>query len=534
MKHQAIWKNETIVFTVVVLLLGIVFRFSYLNSKVYWIDEVHTSLRASGYSRTEFVEQAPEGKIVEIAELQKFQQLTPERNFIAGIRAISSSEHSPLYYVLTRLGMEFFGSSINVTRGVAAFLSLLLFPSVYWLSWELFNSQIVSLIATAFVAVSPLQILYAQEAREYSLFAVTIVFASAVFLRVFFPRDSQYRKNWHWYSLAVALGLYTQPLFLYVIIAHGIYLAAITKFKKSVLWQYAIATGLGILLFLPWILVFIFNGDGVGMWIERDLPLNFWLQRWMLNLSAAFFDWQTVYSERLFDVEKVQDFTFNYTNPIAFLIVAIAALMVYCCYFLLTNASYGSSLFLLLLIIVPATILALPDLISGGQRSTIARYLIAVPLGFQLIVAYCIGTKISSLKTHSWQRQLWRVICVFTITLSVVCSWQMIQSATWWNKYSSYYNAEVAQIINQAQSPLVISNVKRISRSTSLSHQLNKNARFLLLKESNDIPAIEDNNFTDIFLFRPYPNFLQKLQQNNAYNIEPIFAKGHLYKLTIK
>lgn len=534
MKQKAIAKDWTTIFLTIVLLLGVFLRFNYLDSKVYWIDEVHTSLRASGYSRTEFVEDASEGKIVSIAELHKFQKLTPERNFIAGIKAISSSEHSPLYYVLARLGMELFGSSINVTRGVAAIFSLLLFPAMYWLAQELFNSRIISLVTVGLVAVSPIQILYAQEAREYSLFAVTIALASAVFLRTFNKKKRENSFSWQWYSIAVAIGLYTQPLFLSVMIAHGIYIVVVNNFKwYRPIKNYLLATALGIFLFIPWILVFIFNDDGVGMWIERDLPLKFWIQRWILNISATFFDWQVIYPERLFDVEQVQDFVVNFNGVFLILLAAIFCLIIYSIYFLLSNASLKNSFFILLLIGVPAVALGLPDLILGGQRSTVARYVMGIPLGIQLIVAYCISTKISCLNYANWQRFFWRGILVITVTLSLVCSWQMIQAPTWWNKYSSYYNAEVANIINKTEKPLIISNVKRISRSTSLSYQLKDNAKFLLLEESNNIPTIP-NTFTSIFLFRPYPDFLQKLQQNNSYIIEPVFVKGHLYKLDFK
>ena len=535
MKQKAILTNWTAFFIVIVLLLGVFFRFTNLEGKVYWIDEVHTSLRASGFSRTEFVELAPRGKIISIEELHQFQKPNSERNFIAAIKAISSSEHSPLYYVLARVGIDLFGSSINVTRGVAAFLSLFLFPCVYWLSQELFNNRFISLVITALTAVSPLQILYAQEAREYSLLAVTLALSCAIFLR-FVNRKSSFgypnKFNWWWYGLSVALGLYTHPLFVLVMISHGIYTVIVNGFRWGrLLRQYVFATALGILLFIPWILVFIFNEDGVGMWIERDIPLVFWLQRWLLNISATFFDLQTIYAERFFDVENVRDFQLSLNIVSGLLIGFVFLLIVYSTYFLITHNSQKSSFFIILLIGVTALGLGVPDLLFGGQRSTVARYIMAVYLGIQIIVGYCIGTNIISANSRNWQRQFWRIIFVLTITLGIVSSWQMLQSKTWWNKYSSYYNAEVAAIINRTEKPLIISNAKRISRSTSLSYQLRENARFLLLDEE-DTYIPEYTQFSKIFLFRPFPDFLQQLQQNNLYAIEPVFTKGHLYQLT--
>ena len=87
-KKTKLFNNWLNILAIAILLLGIGLRFTNLDGKVYWIDEVHTSLRASGYTRSEFVEQAPVGQIVGIEELQTFQRLTPDRNFGVGVKAI--------------------------------------------------------------------------------------------------------------------------------------------------------------------------------------------------------------------------------------------------------------------------------------------------------------------------------------------------------------------------------------------------------------------------------------------------------------
>ena len=523
MKLNSVADRLTLLFLAIAIAAGVGLRFTNLEGKVYWIDEVHTSLRAAGYSRAEFVDLAPSGEIFGIEELQKFQQLTPERGLDAGIEAIASSEHSPLYYVLARVGMELFGANPGVTRGVAAALGLLLLPAMYWLCQELFKSQFISLTVTALAAASPIQILYSQEAREYSLLAVTIAVASALFWRM--SRDKAIK--WWWYGIAIALGFYTQPLFLLVVMAHGVYALIISSLSWSELVKkYLKATALGIVLFIPWLLVFIFNEDGVGMWIERDIPLHLWLQRWLLNISATFFDWQAVYQERFFDVEKVADFVLP-GSAIA-VMALFAILLLYCVYFLLRYEDVALSLFLLTLMGVVALALALPDLIFGGQRSTVARYIIGIPLVIQIFVGYCLASNIAA--QRGIIKQLWRFMLLFLVTISLLCSWKMVQSPTWWNKYSSYYNPQVAEIINQAPQPLIISNRKRISRSTSLSYELKDNAKFLLLDEEATLPEI--SNSYDVFLFRPYPEFLQRLQ-DEGYAIDSIFVPGHLYRLVL-
>ncbi|MGV2827219.1 glycosyltransferase family 39 protein [Myxosarcina sp. GI1(2024)] len=528
MNFSKLRRDRKIIWVLVVLLLGIWLRFAHLERQVYWIDEVHTSLRAAGYSRAEFVELAPTESIIGIEELQKFQQLIPERNFFAGVKAIASSEHSPLYYVLARLGMELFRSSVGVTRGVAALISLLAFPGIYLLAKKLFNSSLVGLIAVALVAVSPFHLLYAREAREYSLLTVTILVTSWALLRAIERGGKSY---WSWYGLSVALSLYAHPLAVFVLLAHGIYVAIATKFSWSKLKAYSLASGLGILLFSPWIVVFIVNGDGVGSWIEREIELSVWLQRWLLNLSSVFFDLQVAYGDRLFDIEQGRDVILRFDNSINYLIIPVILFIVYAIYYLIRRASNSAWLFILLLIGCTALGLGLPDLISGGQRATIGRYIIPVYIGIKLAAAYCLASKITAVKSSEWQRYLWRLITISLISLGIWSSWAIVRSPTWWNKYSSFYNPQIAAIINRSNNPLIIGNTNRISRVTSLSYLLNDEAEFLLVTKNSQLPEIGDRD--NIFLFRPYGELIETMRADERYTLEPLYL-DYLWRVNYK
>ena len=518
-KFRFNWLNT---FVLIILLLGIGLRFTNLDRQVYWIDEVHTTLRASGFTRREFVKQAPKDSIVEIEDLHQFQELHPDRNFLVGVKAIASSEHSPLYYVLARLGMEIGGSSTVVTRGVAAIISLLAFPGIYYLSLELFGSSVVGLVAIALVAVSPFHLLYAREAREYSLLTVTIIWSCWAFLRAI---KHQTKRDWGIYAVSLALGLYAHPLAILVVISHGLYLAIIHKFRwcKS-LSNYLISLGVGILLFSPWIYVFIVNGDGLGEWTGRDIGLTTLLQRWILNLTSIFFDLQVGYGDRLFDVEAGNDIVLDYSNPVNYLIIPVLSFIVYAFYYLIRHTPRQTRLFMVLLTSFTAITLGLPDLISGGQRSTVGRYIIAVYIGIQLATAYCLGDRIAAIKSDRKIQILWRIITVVLISLGLWCCFNIAAAETWWNKYSSYYNSQAAKIINQSSNPLVISNTERISRLTSLSYLLEDKTKFLLLAKDAEIPNnLNLESFQDIFLFRPYDELINKINQHSDYVLDRIF-----------
>ncbi len=525
MKFSGNWITISVI---IILLLSIGLRFTNLDQKVYWIDEVHTSLRVSGYTRNEFVEQAPVAKVIDLEELQKFQRLTSERNFGVGVKAIASSEHSPLYYVLARLGMEWLGSSLTVTRGVAAVISLLSFPCMYFLAQELFASTLVGMLAVALMAVSPFHLLYAQEAREYSLLTVTMLFSCWTFLKAIRGRK---KGSWALYAVSVALGLYAHPLALFVFVAHGIYAAIVGKFSgNKLLTNYVFASGIGIVLFSPWIWVFIFNGDGVGGWIQRAIPLTTWLQRWCLNLSSVFFDLQVGYNDRLFNVETGQDIPLDYSNSITYTLIPILLLIAYSLYYLVRRGNKSASIFILLLIGATAICLGLPDLISGGQRSTISRYIIPVHLGIELAVAYCLASKITAIKSSHRQRTLWQLITIALISGGIWCCGNIVTAKAWWNKYSSYYNPQIAKIIEQSSQPLILGNTERISRLTSLSYLVPKQTKFMLFTE--DIQQVEiPLGFSDVFLFKPYEELIQSIQQSTTAQIEPIEPTQSLWQI---
>ena len=169
----------------VILVMGIFFRFANLENKVYWIDEGYTSGRISGYTESEFIQEFGCGQIKEIKSLQKYQRINAEKTVFDTVKgwALEESQLTPLYFVAARFWVKLFGDSIAVTRSLSAVFSVLALPCMYWLCLELFESSVTAWLAVAIIAVSPFQIVYAQEARPYSLFVMLILLSSAVLLR---------------------------------------------------------------------------------------------------------------------------------------------------------------------------------------------------------------------------------------------------------------------------------------------------------------------------------------------------------------
>lgn len=513
-------------FLITLLILGIFFRLVNLGQKVYWYDETFTSLRISGYTEAELVREFSDGREIGVEELQKYQRPNTERGLADTIQslAIEDPQHVPLYYVLARFWMQWFGNSLTVARSLPALISLLAFPSIYWLCIELFESPLTGRIATALIAISPFHLLFAQESREYSLWTVMTLLASAALL---WANRVNTKFSWSIYAATVTVGLYSHLSFVLVAVGHGIYILMTEKFRLSKrLIAYMLASLGGLLAFLPWLLVVIRGAARIPSLLGKNSgkPILFFLERWTINVSSIFVDTE-----------------FSYRGK-RFLILIVLGLVVYSIYFLSRRASKKSFLFIALLISITASALIVPDFVKQSFRSVTSRYMIPCYLGIQVAVSYLLATQITSISTNFKEQKFWQIILVTLLSGGVLSCIVISQSDTWWNKGSSYHNHQIARIVNQASQPLVISNA-RTGELLSLSHSLAPEVRLKIQPSchtcSSKPPAADLNNLLNdlndlegsrsVFAFKPSKKLRQRLEQ--AYKLESIHKSNDLWRL---
>jgi uncharacterized membrane protein len=77
---------------IIVLVLGILFRLVNLDRKVYWHDEIFTSLTISGYTRAEVDSNIKNGSIITPQDLQKYQYPSPDKSFSSSIYSLAIDE----------------------------------------------------------------------------------------------------------------------------------------------------------------------------------------------------------------------------------------------------------------------------------------------------------------------------------------------------------------------------------------------------------------------------------------------------------
>ncbi len=532
---------------IVILVIGIFFRFANIDRKFYWIDETYTSLRVAGYTEAEMVKKFSYQQITSPSDLQKYQQINPEHNLTDTLHSLATedSQHPPLYYILARYWAQWFGSSVTAMRSLPVAISLLVFPAIYWLAWELFASSTVAWMAIAIFAISPYHILFSQEARQYSLWTLTTILSTASLLRATRIQENLNPISliFHWiiYAVTLATGLYTHLLFICVAAAHAIYIAIIANWRDiQTFIAYYVAALVAFIAFMPSAINVAENINQIKSttaWTEQANLLTL-VSKWFGSVTIAFFDLGIDGSANTTQLASL--------IPVSLIILALVG---YAIFFLCRHTPKRVWLLILLTIATTALFLAVPDILKGGRRSANPRYLVPCYVGMQLAVAYLLSIKISGNLDGYKHQNVWKFIMVALFAAGIISAGKISQADSWWNKGSGWLRTEieVAKTINQATNPLIVSDAN-IAYIMPLSYQLEPKVKLLIAPRcytacyknrelalaKPKLPTIP-KGFSDLFLYRPSSVLRSGIQQQN-YKIDPITdtVELNLWKLTKK
>lgn len=514
---------------IIVLVLGIFFRWATLGEKIYWIDETFTSLRISGYTENELVREVSEAGIIGIKTLQKYQQINPDKTVLDTIRGVATEEPqlTPLYFIIARFWGEVFGTSVVAIRSLSAVLSLLAFPALYWLSQELFQSPFVSWLCLALIAVSPIHVLYAQEARPYSLWTVAIIVSCAAFLHAI-----KHKNTWSYfyYFMSLVVGLYTHLFFVFVVALQAIYAALQEQFKWTKTFsRLTLVWCAGVLSLITWFLAVISHWQQVQNktnWQTQKIVdyYNALFKIWLVNFNIPFLD---------FNFASSRGFRSDFIGITV--LVAGFCFISYGIYFTYRHSSPRVWQFILLLSSLTFILLAIADLLFGGMRSTVSRYLIPCYVGLQLAMAYFLANKI----IFSKKKALWNFVLAAVLFVGIISCAISSQSPVWWFKYNSNHNYNIANIINLTKAPLVISeknlnliDFQNLGNLLSLSYLLDEKVKLTLIIDPKMMPNF--SNFSDVFLYNPSEELVDLLQNQNR-KIKAVFIskidKINLFKI---
>ena len=244
---------------VLALISGVVLRFSNLDGKLYSNDETFSTTYIFGHDLASAG--IIDNRIITVRELQNFQKVNLDESLSHSVDRLLKTTYlfPPLYsmgmQLWARLWITYSDNIAIINRSFSVFISLFSLPCMYWLCWDLSGTATMAWIGTALIAISPFHLQYSQIVRTYSFLTVTILLSSASLLRAI--RLQSY-MSWLIYAVTVALGLYSNVLFGFVVIAHGTYIIISQKFRlNKIVRSYVIASLAGIATFLPWFIQFV-------------------------------------------------------------------------------------------------------------------------------------------------------------------------------------------------------------------------------------------------------------------------------------
>jgi uncharacterized membrane protein len=421
------------------MIVGVFIRFTHLDGKIYGNDEATTSVHVSGKTIVQYAAAMFDGRPRTAQQLLTFQK--PDEAH--GIRdvvqslAVEDPQHPPLYYLLEREWERSAGSSVASRRILSAAFGAVTLLTAVWFGFEL-DSLLAGFVMGALVAASPFAIAYSQVAREYSLWLGLTFAASALFVRA--ARRGN-KVVWIFYSIVSIAGLYTDALYILVIVAHALTLAVPSPGRRAATLGFAAALALMVAAYVPWIAALAYGyTHGIvtnNAYLAAGLSLKPFVLKWIFNVGTLFYDADYLYPKTALLVLP------------GFVALALAFVA---CARRLRRDPWLAVIFALSGVTFAA--LVLPDLLHHQQRSTASRYL--VPLWVASYAALGVGLAMALRSPRAGIRAASLGFVLFTAATGFGSFAISVKHDTWWVDGSTTPFGGIARAIRGAKNPVVV------------------------------------------------------------------------------
>jgi len=164
----------------------------------------------------------------------------------------------PLYYYLLHGWIQLFGDTELALRSLSVLFGVLTIPLMYAMALRLFSSRLAGLLAALLIAVSPLHVWYAQEARMYTLLTFLCLLSSfLLLLAIDAKRVPTLLVLWTAYTLVNVAALYTHYFAFFILAFQGVFVFLVwtaQQFRPLYLILAELASGVvALVLYLPWL-----------------------------------------------------------------------------------------------------------------------------------------------------------------------------------------------------------------------------------------------------------------------------------------
>ncbi len=474
---------------IAIICFGAYLRFDRIEYKVFWQDEVYSAIRVSGRATHDVIEWGKtliDGPTLTAKDLLALQQLDKEHGFRDILTSSLSNPHCPIYYIVLRAWALLFGDSVTALRSFSAFISVLTLVALFaWCRRE-FTDQRIAPLAVALFAVSPFQVLYAQETRMYSLLTLLVILSSLTLQRALEDNCLCRRIA---YGIALTLGLLTHILFVLVLVSHVAFLVIQALRTRSINMR----------LCNP-LLTIAVAGTISAPWLWRLLTSNILETHETavaIDPQVLVHSWANLVTRFISDLHLHYEAA-SYLVPFSVGIV-IAGIVV----FRFAEPVKTRDLILALLLI-PLLAVVIPDLIRGGSRSTVIRYLTPFGVALNVVLSYLVAFLVAS--THKWRERLgWSLVaallCVGIASNLKNRSWEI-------GNKTAFGTKDLPQVISElgsVQSPHIVTSLDLVPL-LSLAHNLNPHTKIRFVSETafeTKVCSSTSEPHTDIFYLAP-------------------------------
>lgn len=427
-----------------IVLIGVSFKFYRLDYKFFWYDEVCTIAHTSGNARFSI----PVNEIKNISYYRDQMHLN-ERDFTIGgqyQRLSKMVNLNPLHYGFLILWHRIIGDSPIHYRLFSVFVFLITLPLLFMLTRKLFQSNLAGWIAISLFSVLPFIQYYAQEARYYMLWAFMLI---ALHQLLLLAAENNSLKWWIAYMVIGILSLYTSVLSGLVIIAHGVY---IFFFRKNARYHIGFASVIILLGYLPWILLMINNRsqivESLAWTTSYGAP-----KIWQLFLAHVFATNGII--SNLSDSGLLSMLVRNTLSIdnwwIILLDLLVVIITVLAIVHLFRKASREIAFFLLSAYLAGFIFIFISDIARGSHTSFILRYNMIQIISLLLIIVFYLYRKISESKI------LFTGIYIGLVVIGIISLISFTKKRCFINT-SIMCRTEIfeAQLFSNAENPLVI------------------------------------------------------------------------------
>lgn len=244
-----------------ILLLATILRFYHIDFQSLWLDEIYT---------------------VNISN--------PNNSFSNVIDEVNLRDGFPyIYFITLKILFSIFGYTAIVARSLSAIGGVLSIFLIFKLTDKLINQK-AALIVAFLMCVSSYHIYISQDARPYTLYLASVIFA---YYRLLFFLENNTLKNSIYYAIAAGILVNTNffgfiNLFSQFIFIGFYYYQTKTKFDKLLFQKLLIIGTITIVMFLPNWTKFVKLFEIGVFWVPRPTNESFGLMLKEVFINSEF------------------------------------------------------------------------------------------------------------------------------------------------------------------------------------------------------------------------------------------------------